>query len=80
MESWVQVLETASCRNAGKGCVHKAQSGWTLPQTLQAGTGCSFFTFIGCLFKIIGMHAVGLYYVTTTTATNPFSPKQVGVG
>jgi hypothetical protein len=23
MRSWVQVLETASCRNVGKGCVHK---------------------------------------------------------
>ena len=34
MRSWVQVLETASCRNAGKGCVHKTQSGRTLPRTL----------------------------------------------
>jgi hypothetical protein len=23
MKSWVQVLETASCRNAGKDCIHK---------------------------------------------------------
>jgi hypothetical protein len=32
--SWVQVLKTTSCKNAGKGCVHKTQSGQTLPQTL----------------------------------------------
>jgi hypothetical protein len=25
--SCVQLLETASCRNAGKSCVHKTQSG-----------------------------------------------------
>jgi hypothetical protein len=29
-----QVLETTSCRNVGKGCVHKTQSGRTLPRTL----------------------------------------------
>jgi hypothetical protein len=29
-----QVPETASCRNAGKGCVHKTQSGQTLPWAL----------------------------------------------
>jgi pentatricopeptide repeat protein len=29
-QSWVQVLETASCRNVGKCCVHKTQIGWTL--------------------------------------------------
>jgi hypothetical protein len=27
----VQVLEIVSCRNAGKGCIHKTQSGRTLP-------------------------------------------------
>jgi hypothetical protein len=35
MRPWVQVLETASCRNSGKGCVHKTQSGWILPWTLR---------------------------------------------
>jgi hypothetical protein len=35
MKSWVQVLETASCKNAGKGYVHKTQSGRTLPYTLR---------------------------------------------
>jgi hypothetical protein len=30
MRSWVQVLETASCRNARKDCVHKTRSGQTL--------------------------------------------------
>jgi hypothetical protein len=32
---WVQVLEIASCRNAGKCCVYKTQSGRTLPRTLR---------------------------------------------
>jgi hypothetical protein len=31
---WVQVLQIAYCRNAGKDCVHKTQSGQTLPWTL----------------------------------------------
>jgi hypothetical protein len=35
MRSWVHVLKTASCRNAGKDCVHKTQSGWTFPRTLR---------------------------------------------
>jgi hypothetical protein len=43
----VQVLETAYCRNAGKGCVHKIQSGRTLPRTLRKwelrAPGCPFF-------------------------------------
>jgi hypothetical protein len=30
MRSWVQVLETASCRNARKSCIHKTQNGWTM--------------------------------------------------
>jgi hypothetical protein len=42
MRSWVQVLETTSCRNAGKGCVYKTQSGRALPQTLC--TGLPFFS------------------------------------
>jgi hypothetical protein len=29
----IQVLKTASCRNVGEGCVHKTQSGRTLPRT-----------------------------------------------
>jgi hypothetical protein len=47
MRSWVQVMETASCRNAGKGCVHKIQSGRTFPRTLRKwelrAPGCPFF-------------------------------------
>jgi hypothetical protein len=44
MRSWVQVPETSSCRNAGKGCVHKTQSGRTLPQgpdPTQTGATCT---------------------------------------
>lgn len=42
MRPRVQVLETASCRNAGKGCVLKTQSGRTLPRTpAQAGATCT---------------------------------------
>jgi hypothetical protein len=33
----IQVLKTASCRNAGEGCVHKNQSGRTFPWTLCTG-------------------------------------------
>jgi hypothetical protein len=40
------VLETASCENAGKGCVHKTQSGRTLPRALHKrelrAPGCTF--------------------------------------
>jgi hypothetical protein len=32
-------LETASCRNAGKGCIHKFQSGRTLPWTGPSASG-----------------------------------------
>jgi hypothetical protein len=35
MRSWVQVLETTSCRNAGKDCIHKTHSGQTLPRTMR---------------------------------------------
>jgi hypothetical protein len=34
MRSWVQVLEIASCINAGKHYVHKTQSGQTISWTL----------------------------------------------
>jgi len=44
MRSWVQVLETASCRNAGKGCVQKTQVvgpfPWR-PDPAQAGATCT---------------------------------------
>jgi hypothetical protein len=30
----VQAIETATCRNGGKYCIHKPESGRTLPQTL----------------------------------------------
>jgi hypothetical protein len=48
MRSWVQVLETASCKNAGKDCVHKSknQSGqtllWTLCKRELRAPGCPF--------------------------------------
>jgi hypothetical protein len=48
MRSWVQVLETTSCRNAGKGCVHKTQSSQTLPQTLHMRELCA----LGCPFLL----------------------------
>jgi hypothetical protein len=35
MGSTVQVLETISCRNAVKDCVHKTQCGQTVPWTLR---------------------------------------------
>jgi hypothetical protein len=35
MRSWVQLLETSSCRNARKSYVHKTQSGRTLLRTLR---------------------------------------------
>jgi hypothetical protein len=35
VRSWVQILETTSCKNAGKGSVHKIESGQTLPQNLR---------------------------------------------
>jgi hypothetical protein len=40
MRSWFQVLETASCRNAEKGSVHKIQSGWTLHKRELRVLGC----------------------------------------
>jgi hypothetical protein len=44
MRSWVQVLEMTSCRNAGKGYIHKTQSGriipWTLPKRELCAPGC----------------------------------------
>jgi hypothetical protein len=43
---WVQVLEISSCRNAGKCCVHKTQSGrtllWTLCKRELRASGCPF--------------------------------------
>jgi hypothetical protein len=40
MRSRVQVLKTASCRNAGKGCGHKTQSGQTLRKRELRAPGC----------------------------------------
>jgi hypothetical protein len=49
--SWVQVLKTASCRNAGKSCVHKIQSGRHFPRTLRKrelhAPGCPFLYSVG---------------------------------
>jgi hypothetical protein len=41
MRSWVQVLETASCKNAEKDCGYKTQSGRTLHFWLY------YFSFVG---------------------------------
>jgi hypothetical protein len=40
MRSWVQVLETVSCRNTGKCRVHKTQSGQTLRKRELRAPGC----------------------------------------
>jgi hypothetical protein len=51
---WVQVLETTSCRNVGKGCVHKTQSAQTLPWSLRkrelCAPGCPFTNIIFLCF------------------------------
>jgi hypothetical protein len=44
MRLWVQVLETTSCRNAGKGRVHKTLSGQTLCKRELRAPGCPFFS------------------------------------
>jgi hypothetical protein len=58
MRSWVQVLETASCINAGKGCVHKTESGQILPRTLRKqelrASGCPWYAWKGCVHKTQG--------------------------
>jgi hypothetical protein len=38
-----QVLQTASCRNAGKDCAHKTQSGRTLCKWELHAPGCLFY-------------------------------------
>jgi hypothetical protein len=52
----VKVLETASCRNAGKCCIHKTQSGQTLPQTLckqeLRASGCLFISMLTYVFDL----------------------------
>jgi hypothetical protein len=66
MHSWVQVLETISCKNVGKGCVHMIQSGRTLPQTLRKrelrASACSFLytlsTIMGFIFTL--QHGISL--------------------
>jgi hypothetical protein len=40
MRPWVQLLETTSCRNAGKECIHKTQSGRTLRKRDLRAPGC----------------------------------------
>jgi hypothetical protein len=57
-EAWFQVLETASCRNAGKCCINKTQSGRTLPRILHKrelrAPGCPFYSgHGGCLHGTI---------------------------
>jgi hypothetical protein len=52
--SWIQVLEAPSCKNVGKGCVHKTQSGRTLLRTLCKwelyALGCPFMLKLVLLF------------------------------
>jgi hypothetical protein len=40
MRSWVEVLETTSCRNAGKDYIHNTQSDWTLRKQKLRALGC----------------------------------------
>jgi hypothetical protein len=65
--SWVQVLETASCGNEGKDCVHKTQSGLTLPRTLHKrelrASACPFF----CLVKLFSK------FYMSRSAPSPFA-------
>jgi hypothetical protein len=60
---YLQVLETASCRNPGKCCVHKTQSGQTLPKTLRKqelrAPGCSLQCSFSC---IVAFQSSVLYY------------------
>jgi hypothetical protein len=52
--SSIQILEIASCRNAGKGCVNKTQSGRTFPLTLwQAGATCTGLPCFNLLMMIV---------------------------
>jgi hypothetical protein len=44
-----QTNAIASCRNAGKGCVDKTQSGQTLPRTLRKWE----LHALGCPFKLM---------------------------
>jgi hypothetical protein len=45
MRSWIQVLETASCINAGEGCVHETQSDRTLRKRKLDAPGCPFLAY-----------------------------------
>jgi hypothetical protein len=65
MRSQVQVLETGSCRNAGKCCVRKIQSDRTLPRTL-----CKLELHPGCHF---------LKILTSYEAPDPWIPGTGGV-
>jgi hypothetical protein len=64
MRSCVQVLETASCINAVTCCVHKTQSGQTLPRTLRKqelrAPGCPLVIFFeGNCFNIFLRETLG---------------------
>jgi hypothetical protein len=57
-----------STKDAGKGCIHKTQSGRTLPRTLRKrelhALGCPFFNCHGCQFDVdlhIFNYGNGLY-------------------
>jgi hypothetical protein len=56
MRSWIQVLETASCRNAWEGCVHQTQSGRTLLGTLHKweGATCTMLPLFIVKPKVLG--------------------------
>jgi Na+/melibiose symporter-like transporter len=67
---YLQVLETPSCRNPGKGCVHKTQSGRTLPRTLRkqelrapgCSLQCSFFCIVAFRSSVLCYHNRCLTY------------------
>jgi hypothetical protein len=63
MRSWVQVLETASCINARKGCLHKTQNGRTLLK-LQAGAICIGLPLFICSNK--AFYLFRKYYMLST--------------
>jgi hypothetical protein len=52
MRSWVQLLETTSCRNTGKVCVHKTQSGRTKVKSRYISTDQSRNKAEVSLFKL----------------------------
>jgi hypothetical protein len=61
------VLETTSCRNVGKDCVCKTQSGRTLRKRKLCAPGCPFFYYLVCPLHICILLA---YYCMCCTHTH----------